>query len=107
MKIQIYSRAFRPSAQLQELMEDKVQSSLWPVQSRVREVQVQLDDLNGPKGGLDSRCAMTVYLTGCDPVFIEDVAEAPFRAVAGASKRAAQAALRRLKRQQDERRKFA
>ncbi len=39
--------------------------------NRLRRVEVYLQDTNGPKGGIDTRCAIEAHLAGHTPVAVE------------------------------------
>jgi hypothetical protein len=59
---------------------------------------VRFVDVNGPRGGRDKLCRLTVVLTGSPNVFVEERAETERSAFDRAAKRAARAAFRSLDR---------
>ena len=58
---------------------------------RVRHVTVRLVDVNGPRGGLDSRCSISVDLVDGRPLFVEATAAWPFAAITLAAGRLGEA----------------
>ncbi len=62
MDLHIVSRHLPLTDPLRHWVADRVRHALDQFQGRVRSVRVSLDDLNGPKGGDDRRCAMAVRL---------------------------------------------
>lgn len=50
--------------------------------SRIREVQVRITDINGPKGGLDKRCTILVTVGGGGQVIARGI-DADFYAAIG------------------------
>jgi ribosome-associated translation inhibitor RaiA len=65
---------------------------------RVRRVTVRLTDENGPRGGVDSRCAITAELSGRAPLFVEATAAWPFAAITDAAARLNEALRRHVER---------
>ncbi len=105
MKIQVESRHHRPSLQLRSLLHARVHDSLQAIRDHVRRVHVRLDDLNGPKGGVDTRCSLTLELVGAGPIHVQYVSLSPYSAVAGAAGKASRAGMRILERRFTKRRR--
>ena len=61
-------------------------------------VVVRLSDVNGPKGGADKRCHVTLRRPGLRPITIEEFSEDAYSAVDTAVERAVRAAARGLER---------
>ncbi len=59
-------------------------------------VVVQLGDVNGPRGGVDKRCAIMVRIKGAADLFIEDVQSNLYVAIDRASERVGRTFDRRL-----------
>lgn len=65
MKTQISSQGTPVTPELRLLAQRQIGYALGRFESRIREVSVHLRDLNGPKGGIDKRCRVTVeFRTG-------------------------------------------
>jgi ribosome-associated translation inhibitor RaiA len=60
-------------------------------QHRVRHVTVRLVDENGPRRGIDSRCAVTADLSDGRQLFVEATAAWPFAAITLAAGRLSEA----------------
>ncbi len=70
MRIEIQARGFTLSEALHAQVERSVRFALGSLSGRVRNVVVRLQDVNGPRGGIDKRCLMRAYVTGSAPVVI-------------------------------------
>jgi ribosome-associated translation inhibitor RaiA len=65
----------------------KISFALRRFTHRVRSLTVRLVDLNGPRGGVDTRCSITADLVGGGRHFVEATAAWPFAAITLASGR--------------------
>lgn len=65
---------------------------------RVRRVTVRLNDLNGPKGGVDSRCSMIVDFVGGGRIVAEATTAWPFASVTRAAERLSETVRREFER---------
>lgn len=54
-------------------MNEVLDQALRRFRNRIRSVQVFVEDLNGPRGGLDKECRCVVHLKRQPPVVIRDV----------------------------------
>lgn len=70
-------------------------------------VVVRLSDVNGPRGGVDKRCQVTLVRPGQRPVTIEEVSVDAYAAVDAAVERAALTAGRSIARERATRRRRA
>lgn len=69
-------------------VERRVNLALDRLADRVREVHVSLADVNGPRGGVDQRCVLTITPRyGGDPVVVRALEETREAAVQKALKR--------------------
>jgi len=64
MQIQIRALSQPVGGRLREYVERRLLFALGRFGGRVQRVLVRLEDLNGPRGGLDKRCQMEVRLAG-------------------------------------------
>ncbi len=62
MQIDIVSNGFDLTAALREFVDRRLTAALDQHSNHVRRVQVRLEDVNGPRGGVDKRCAVIVHL---------------------------------------------
>lgn len=64
----------------------------------IRRITVRILDLNGPRRGVDSRCAMTADLVDGRRIFVNATTAWPFASVTQASRRLNEAVRRELRR---------
>jgi putative sigma-54 modulation protein len=63
---------------------------------QVGDVTVRLQDLNGPKGGVDMRCQATIHLRRGKPIIVEHVEDDMYAAISVAADRAKDVVTRQL-----------
>lgn len=98
MKLTIRSRQLQlPTATQQEIWR-RVYRVFGRVSPWIREVDLTLSDINGPRGGADKRCRLQIRGRGMAEVVVEHVGVEALAAVALAAERAEQVILRRLSR---------
>jgi len=95
MRVRIQARGVRLGRSLRDHVEHQVRQSFDRVSHEVREIVINLSDLNGPRGGRDQRCAVMVRLVNGRSMILREVHESPFGA--------ATAAIARMKRRLHER----
>ena len=61
---------------------------------QIRHVRMRLTDVNGPRHGVDARCAVTAQLTNGKELFVEATTAWPFRSVTQAAGRLSEAVRR-------------
>lgn len=81
--------------QLRAYAERRLSFALRRFQEHVRHVRVRLTDVNGPRHGVDARCAVTAHLTNGKELFVEATTAWPFRSVTEAAGRLSEA-IRRI-----------
>lgn len=86
------------AAALREGVEQRVRFALRRNSWRVPRAQVQLSDVNGPRGGVDKRCQIELRIPGAAPVVVSSVAPDWRSALDLALTRAARFMLRLFKR---------
>jgi ribosome-associated translation inhibitor RaiA len=72
VRIELRGRAVEVTAALRPHAERRVRFALGRFGAAVRRVSVQLDDVNGPRGGVDKRVRVVVGLASSGEVIIED-----------------------------------
>jgi hypothetical protein len=65
-----------------------VEARLRYVQHRLSRVEVHIGEINGPRGGVDKRCAVELRPNGLDPITATDTADTIEQAAAGAADKA-------------------
>lgn len=89
---------------LQEYIERRLQFGLGRFRRRIGRVVVRLSDLNGPRGGVDKRCRVSVELLRRGNVVVEETDSDLYGAINRATDRAGNTVARELKRARDWRR---
>ncbi|MCC6898358.1 MAG: HPF/RaiA family ribosome-associated protein [Polyangiaceae bacterium] len=97
MKLEIRWKGARRSEALSQHVHDRARCAFRPSADQVRLIVVRLEDMNGPKGGVDKRCAVEVV--GPFGVRITEARDVDFYVAAGrALEMAGRSALRALDR---------
>lgn len=84
--------------------ERRLHFSLGRFAAHIERVLVQLEDVNGPRGGVDKVCQIAVRLRPSGTVFVEESDGDVFAGVARAVERTGQAVSRALSRSREARR---
>ncbi|HMU67024.1 MAG TPA: HPF/RaiA family ribosome-associated protein [Cellvibrionaceae bacterium] len=98
MRIDIHTGKFSLTDSLRSHVERRADYALGWAQQSLQQVIVRLDDLNGPKGGLDKLCRIQIPLVGGAVVVIAEVQADLYTAVDKAMERANQSLTRKLER---------
>jgi putative sigma-54 modulation protein len=86
------------ASQLRDYAARRLSFALRRFEDRVRSVTVRLTDTNGPKGGVDSRCAITLHRLDGRRIVTEATTAWPFASVTSAAKRLKAAVRREIER---------
>lgn len=98
MRLVIQPRKLTLDESLRASLELRMRFALSRFNQRIRDVVVTLEDMNGPRGGVDKRCQVVVQLSPRGRVAIDE-REANFEsAIAHAAERAGRAVGRELAR---------
>ncbi len=96
MRIAVRTSAGLPPA-LARLARRRLEFALGRFDNRVRSLAVHLTDVNGPRGGVDKKCLVTIRLDAPKPlIVIEDTDADAAVAIDRAADRAARAVARAL-----------
>lgn len=98
MELQLVAQEFSLSPSLREHLERRVRFAFARARSKAVRIVVRLRDLNGPRGGPDKVCQVSVTMPGQPEVVIREVQEDMYNAIDGAVKRAAYRAMRMVMR---------
>ena len=82
-------------------IERRLRFCLGRFETRIRRVSVRIFDINGPRGGADKRCRVTVRLIPSDVIVVQEVNADLFAAIDRAAERAGQTLARKLHRARD------
>jgi len=103
--MQVLFKSRHPQAtELRELSERRVRFVLRRLGWLVPRAQVQMSDVNGPRGGIDKRCQVELTTDGAGTVVVASVASDWRTALDIALARAARFLMRQLRRGSDTRR---
>lgn len=98
MMIVVSFRGFEASDSLRKQIVRRVRLELDRFAADVSSVVVRLRDMNGPKGGVDKRCHVTVHGRSISPVRIDAVSSDARSALESAMERAARSVAREVER---------
>lgn len=103
--MQILFKSRHPQAtELRDLTERRVRFVLRRLGWLVPRAEVQMSDVNGPRGGIDKRCQVALKVEGAEPVVVTSVARDWRTALDNALARAARFLVRLWRRGSDSRR---
>ena len=72
MQFGVVDRNGAMNAEIEELLDRRLRFALSRFQPKVQRVGVVLEDVNGPRGGIDQLCRITVKLNGVADVVITE-----------------------------------
>jgi hypothetical protein len=101
MNIQLRSQGTEVSEALRAHAERCVGFALRRFASRIDRVSMWLEDVNGPRGGVDKRCRIAVRLRPTGSTFVVKTASDAYVAIGRAAGRAGAAVARRIAWQQE------
>lgn len=104
MKIDVRFRGVEASNALREHVRRRVHFQMSRFGNAVHSVVVRIGDINGPKGGEDKRCQVTLRGSRLGPLTIEDLSMDLYTSLDRALERAARAAGREIERTRSARR---
>ncbi|WP_332879108.1 HPF/RaiA family ribosome-associated protein [Massilia sp. S19_KUP03_FR1] len=101
MRPTIQAHGFQLSQALRTHTELRVATALGWASEHMRQLDISLSDINGPRGGVDKRCRIHVLLGGGREVIIEDVEADLYVAINRAADRAGRTIVRQIQRRRD------
>jgi putative sigma-54 modulation protein len=72
VNVEIRARNVPLTSELKAHADQRLHLALSRFSNRIRAVRLTVEDVNGPKGGPDKRCHVTVKLEDGDELFVED-----------------------------------
>jgi putative sigma-54 modulation protein len=88
VKLYIRSRAVDLTDELRDLVTTRIQFALDTFKDRIEDASVYLMDLNGPRGGIDKLCQVSVRAHGVAEVVVRDTGATVGSALNRAARRA-------------------
>ena len=95
MQIEIHSRPFELTQALHSHILRQLKAALRRGASHIQRIKVQLSDINGPKGGKDKHCQISVDLGSRGSVFIAETQDDLYHAIVPAARRLSRTIARR------------
>jgi len=105
MRLVITGDGVKPREELRDFISRRLYFALGRFATEIRAVTARLDDVNGPKGGMDKRCRIMVRVKGLENVIKEAGASELEVAVASAADGVARGLARALERRRDRKRR--
>jgi len=99
MQVYMLARGFMITPALRTYLDRRLRASLVPAKDKIQDIAIRLRDLNGPRGGRDMLCQVSITIPGHPTVLVKEIQENMYSAIDGAIKRAAYRAVRILMRQ--------
>ena len=101
MKLEVRGHQMLVSDAMRQHVERRLAFAIGRFAPRVRRTTVRLQDVNGPRGGVDKSCRIAVALPWSRDMVIEDADRDMYVAIDRAAERAARAIERHLARRRD------
>jgi putative sigma-54 modulation protein len=98
MKTEVRFRGLEPSDALRDHAAQRIHSHLSRFSNEVTNVLVRISDVNGPKGGLDKRCQVTVRGSRFGSATVDELSGDAYSAVDMAAERIGRSIGRELER---------
>jgi hypothetical protein len=92
----IKGRGIAWTPDLQQLLDLRLEKVTERFSPKIRSISASLEDVNGPRGGVDKKCRVTVMLASCDQVSVSACAPKAEAALTRAVGKAKAVLLRKL-----------
>ena len=96
MKMRLTVRGLTLTEDLKEYIERRIHFALGRYSAKIKSLSIRLEDINGPKGGIDKCCQIQVDVGLAQKVIIRECSGTAHAAVANAVDRAERSMERRL-----------
>ena len=101
MRIEIRTGKFDVTEGLREHIERRIQFALSWANNSLQKISLRLDDINGPKGGIDKLCRIQIPIAGGKSIVIEEIQADLYIAIDRAVERAGRSLARKLERNRE------
>lgn len=98
MLVQVHIRGMQSASEIRSLVQDQIDHVLSKFEEHVGTVTVNVEDINGPRGGIDKHCRCVVNFKRRSPLIIEDQDDSVRRLVDRVCQRVSQNTAKRLAR---------
>lgn len=96
MLITIETQGIESRHFLAEHTKKRLAYALGHAHDHIERVKVRLADINGPRGGIDKSCLLTIDIRGIEPVVVEDIQADIISAIDRAADRAGRSIIRKI-----------
>lgn len=96
MQLKVHGQNIEVTEAISSHVHNRFTAALDKHAQRVNDVTIRLEDVNGPKGGVDMRCHATIHLRRGDPIIVDEVEEDLYAAISVAADRAKQVVTRQI-----------
>lgn len=104
MRLEIHGQKVPVSAKLQSHIERRLEFALDRLAPRITSVSVYVEDVNGPKGGVDKQCRILAQVKPSGRVIVKETGEDAFESVSRAAEKIGRAIRKRIDKHIDKRR---
>jgi putative sigma-54 modulation protein len=94
MQINLVDGPIRTTDTMRDFVQRKLHHALRKLGERVERVEVRVQDVNGPRGGVDKQCAISLGAAGLRPITVKAAAPDYYHAISLAAGRLKAAAMR-------------
>ncbi len=101
MQIEVNSTSVDYTPEVREFLQRRFDAAFDRFQKQIRELRVRLSDLNGPRGGVDKSCRVSIKLTPRGEMVLEQRGDEIHATIASAVERASENLAQRLAKQRD------
>lgn len=98
MRVDVTGQGFNVTEALRDHIERRLEFAVARFEDHIDTVSVRLEDMNGPRGGVDKECRVHVKLLGLPSVIITQSAKDAYAAVDRAADRLGHTVARKLER---------
>lgn len=98
MELRVHGANIEVTDAITSHVQTRFMAALDKHERHVEDVTIRLEDINGPKGGVDMRCQATIHLRPGDMIVVEEVEADLYAAISVAADRAKHVVSRRLDR---------
>lgn len=107
MRLEIHGQKVPVSAKLESHIERRLHYALDRLAPRITSVSVYVEDVNGPKGGVDKQCRILAQVKPSGKVIVKETGEDAFQSVSLAAEKIGRAIRKRIDKVIDKRRATA
>lgn len=100
MKLEIHGQNVPVSNKLQVHIERRLQFALDRLTPRITSISVHVEDVNGPKGGVDKQCRILAQVKPSGRVIVKETGEDAYQSVSRAAEKIGRAIKRRIEKRQ-------